>query len=90
MVFLPLLLKWKLESEKNFPSLFNAALGVDPKNIDFRVLAKKLKAAESESSKTQAALWSQSFAKMAATRSKLETSSINENNENGKPSEVAA
>jgi tetratricopeptide (TPR) repeat protein len=48
------------------------ALGVDAQNNDFRLLAKRLKAAEAEATKGEAALWAESFAKMAATRKALE------------------
>lgn len=43
-------------------------LGSDPDNVDLKLLARKLKAAEAAASKNEAALWAGSFAKMGVGR----------------------
>lgn len=45
-------------------------LGADPSNIDLKVLARKLKAAEAAASKKEAALWAGSFAKIGSGRAR--------------------
>jgi len=41
------------------------AIGVEPDNVDFKMLARKLKSAETAASKGEAALWANTFKKMA-------------------------